>query len=315
METIIKKRANVLAIHSLCEFVFSVPSLSEAFEFYSAFGLRVIKNEANYLEIYTHANTQCWARIFEEGDIKKLKWITFGIYTDDYVLFKEHLKQFDILFEIPQEAGDLDSIWLKSPDGLHIQIIATDQKVSPNQKSIPNYPLQYSLSGRAPSRINIEKVQPTYLSHIALFTADLTKSIHFFTEVLGLRMSDQSEGVVAFLHGAHGSEHHLIALSQSDSVGLHHMSWNVNSFDEIGLGKQQMENEGYNQGWGIGRHVLGSNYFYYVRDPWGSYCEYSHDMDFISPLQTWPEMNHSPEDSLYAWGPYPPQEFTRNFEV
>ena len=32
---------------------------------------------------------------------------------------------------------------------------------------------------------------------------------------------------------------------------------------------------------GVGRHVLGSNYFYYVQDPWGSFAEYSYDIDFV----------------------------------
>ncbi len=49
----------------------------------------------------------------------------------------------------------------------------------------------------------------------------------------------------------------------------------------MGLSTQQMVQAGYSEGWGIGRHVLGSNYFKYVRDPWDSYCEYSYDIDFV----------------------------------
>jgi len=49
----------------------------------------------------------------------------------------------------------------------------------------------------------------------------------------------------------------------------------------------QMANNGYEAGWGLGRHVLGSNYFHYVRDPWGSYSEYSCDMDYIPAAQPW----------------------------
>jgi hypothetical protein len=30
---------------------------------------------------------------------------------------------------------------------------------------------------------------------------------------------------------------------------------------------------GYKEGWGICQHALGSNYFYYVRDPGGSFWE------------------------------------------
>ena len=50
---------------------------------------------------------------------------------------------------------------------------------------------------------------------------------------------------------------------------------------------------GYAAGWGFGRHVLGSNYFHYVRDPWGSYCEYSAGMDYVPCGVNW-----EPTDSV-----------------
>jgi hypothetical protein len=61
--------------------------------------------------------------------------------------------------------------------------------------------------------------------------------------------------------------------------------------------------------------VLGSNYFHYVRDPWGSYAEYSADMDFISADADWDAGSHKLEDASYLWGPKPPEDFGRNYEV
>ncbi|AJX00610.1 2,3-dihydroxybiphenyl dioxygenase domain protein [Burkholderia gladioli] len=75
-----------------------------------------------------------------------------------------------------------------------------------------------------------------------------------------------------------------------------------------------MRNAGYLEGWGVGRHVLGSNYFYYVRDPWGSFAEYSFDIDYVPNDIDWPSANHAPEDSLYVWGPAVPDYFFTNFE-
>ena len=77
------------------------------------------------------------------------------------------------------------------------------------------------------------------------------------------------------MHGIHGSDHHLIAFAKSDAPGLHHCSWDVGGVNEIGVGAMQMAEKGLPEGLGHGRHVLGSNYFHYVRDPWGSYSEYS----------------------------------------
>jgi hypothetical protein len=81
------------------------------------------------------------------------------------------------------------------------------------------------------------------------------------------------------------------------------------------MGTQQMIQAGYEHGWGIGRHVLGSNYFRYVRDPWGSYAEYSFDIDYVDAGRTWPMANHAVEDSLYVWGPDVPEDFIVNKEL
>jgi hypothetical protein len=56
------------------------------------------------------------------------------------------------------------------------------------------------------------------------------------------------------------------------------------------------------QGWGLGWHVLGSNYFHYVQDPWGSFSEYSCDIDYIPRTQAWQAGYHKPEDALSLWG-------------
>jgi catechol 2,3-dioxygenase len=77
----------------------------------------------------------------------------------------------------------------------------------------------------------------------------------------------------------------------------------------------QMASAGFDRGWGMGRHVLGSNYFHYVRDPWGSYAEYSADMDYIPEETDWADGDHSLEDSFYQWGPPPPEDFVRNYEL
>jgi hypothetical protein len=104
----------------------------------------------------------------------------------------------------------------------------------------------------------------------------------------------------------------LLAIAKGDGPGLHHTSWDVGSMEDIGLGSEQMRRAGYAVGWGLGRHVLGSNYFYYVRDPWGSWAEYSMGIDYVNPNQQWDAGDYEPEDSLYLWGPDVPEDFVVN---
>lgn len=82
----------------------------------------------------------------------------------------------------------------------------------------------------------------------------------------------------------------------------------------VGEGAAQMAAAGYTKGWGTGRHVLGSNYFHYVEDPWGSFCEFSADIDYISAGAQWDAADFPPEDSLYLRGPPVPENFVRNSE-
>ena len=96
--------------------------------------------------------------------------------------------------------------------------------------------------------------------------------------------------------------------------GHHHFSWDVGSVDEIGIGATHMLEKGFDKGWGLGRHVLGSNYFHYVRDPWGSYSEYSADIDYVPATCDWQGGDQPPDDSFYAWGPNLPEDFVHNYE-
>ena len=144
---------------------------------------------------------------------------------------------------------------------------------------------------------------------------DVGRAIRFYGRTLGLRLSDRSGDGIAFLHGIHGSDHHMIAFAKSSAPGFHHVSWDLPNVNLVGLGAMQMADKGFSAGWGLGRHVLGSNYFHYVRDPWGSYCEYSSDIDYIPVTCEWDAGDHPAEDSLYLWGPEVPKDFVTNYEA
>ena len=157
-------------------------------------------------------------------------------------------------------------------------------------------------------------IRPRRLSHVLVFTSDVARAVTFYMEALGLGLSDTAGDGIAFLHGLHGSDHHLVAFAKSDAPGFHHCSWDVESFNDVGQGAMQMADAGHSLGWGLGRHVLGSNYFHYVRDPWGSYCEYSHDIDYVPLGSAWKAGHHAPENGFYLWGPVPPDDFAFNYE-
>ncbi|HIM69786.1 MAG TPA: dioxygenase, partial [Gammaproteobacteria bacterium] len=158
------------------------------------------------------------------------------------------------------------------------------------------------------------KVYPSRLGHIVHFTTDVDRKIDFYTRVLGLKLTDRSGDFIAFLRVPGGSDHHVIAVIKGDKPGIHHTSFEVNNIDEMGIAGQRMMDKGYRNGWGIGRHALGSNFFWYIRDPHNGLAEYFSDIDYISDDRKWRARDWPMEVSFFLWGPPPPAEFGRNFE-
>ena len=310
------KRSGVTAIHSLDRFVFSVPELKAAHDYFTAFGLDV-RSLANRLDLYTFGHPHRWGSVYQSGQPKKLEYLALGVYQDDYDPLRRHLEKIGIRLAEPHPLVDQQGLWLRDPDGISVQIVVAE-KSSPNEKS-PSYgPLNMTTDKGTVvglNRRNIKPVRPTRLTHALLFCSDVPRSLKFYSQALGMRLSDHSGDGIAFLHGAHSSDHHLLAFAKSSGPGLHHTSWVVRGIDEVGLGMEQMIAAGYKYGWGVGRHVLGSNYFYYQRDPWGSFTEYSYDIDFIGAATEWPAQDHPPEDSFYLWGPNAPDDFVTNHEI
>ena len=209
---------------------------------------------------------------------------------------------------------DSNGFWFRDPDGILIEV-KVGPKTSPNVKSPFDATSVPGGVRGASYRRTAGTVHPRRMAHILLFTTDISRAIEFYGRTLGLRLSDRSGDGIAFLHGIHGSDHHLVAFVKSHAAGFHHVSWDVQSINEVGLGAMQMADKGFSLGWGTGRHVLGSNYFHYVRDPWGSYCEYSADIDYIPVDCDWNSGDHPAEDGFYLWGPNVPRDFAVNYEA
>jgi catechol 2,3-dioxygenase len=306
------RRPGELGIHSLDRFHFAVPDLAVARNFYSEFGLD-IKEKGNLLTMNTYDHPHVWGTI-GEGPRKKFGYLSFGAFEDDIDRFSARLQDMGVKRLDPPPGVDSNGLWFRDHDGNLVEI-----KVA--AKSSPDEKTRFSFRSTGPGqrgaafRSATPPTRPRRLSHVLLFTRDIPKAIEFYTRVVGMRVSDYSGDNIAFLHGIHGSDHHMMAFARSDAPGYHHLSWDVGSVDEIGIGAMHMLEKGFDKGWGLGRHVLGSNYFHYVQDPWGSYSEYSADIDYVPATCDWQGGDQDPDDSFYAWGPNVPEDFVHNYEA
>lgn len=294
------RRPGVLGVHSLDSFAITVPDLDVAERFYRSFGLD-LSEEANGFGLWAQGSNHKWVSVLEGGK-KQLHHLSFGAFEEDISSFQARLKQLGVERLDPPPGLESNGLWFRDPNGALIEIKVVE-KTSPTGKTPTTGASAPAGARGAPKRSAVKIVRPKRLAHLLIFARDVEKSIRFYSNVLGLRLSDRSGDSIAFMHAVHGSDHPVLALAKSEGLGLHHSSWDVGSIQEIGLGAMQMADKGFSKGWGLGRHVLGSNYFHYVRDPWGSYAEYSCDMDFIPLNVDWDAGDHEAEDAFCIWGP------------
>jgi hypothetical protein len=159
--------------------------------------------------------------------------------------------------------------------------------------------------GRAPGILRTDPVSPRKLGHVVVGSTDHEATMRFFTAGLGFKPSDYVKGQAAFLRCS--TDHHNVAVMGAPVSFLHHTSWQVDDVDDVGRGAHAMlEDHHERHVWGLGRHYVGSNFFWYLKDPAGNFSEYYSDMDCIIDDQLWTPQDFEGARGMFAWGPPPP---------
>src|SRR5439155_99858 len=73
-------------------------------------------------------------------------------------------------------------------------------------------------------------VAPRRLGHVLLFSPDIDRQVDFYTRVLGMKLTDRSQKIIAFMRCT--TDHHNLALLASSAPGFHHGSFEVGGVDE-----------------------------------------------------------------------------------
>ncbi len=182
----------------------------------------------------------------------------------------------------------------------------------PRQPAVPyNGPGRVERVGsRAPGITREGPVRPRKLGHVVLGSIDFEVSRTYFVDGVGFKISDLVKEAGAFMRCT--TDHHNLLLLRAPVNFLHHTSWEVDSVDEVGRGAVRMlEDHPERHVWGLGRHHVGSNFFWYLKDPAGNFSEYYSDTDCIVDDQLWKPEVFEGALGLYSWGPPPPPSFLR----
>ena len=81
------------------------------------------------------------------------------------------------------------------------------------------------------------------LGHVAAHTPDLEESIWFFSEVMGLKVTEREDDA-AYLRGMRDWEHHTLVLTESGEAGVDHMAFRTHSPEDLAALETQLADEG-----------------------------------------------------------------------
>ena len=294
-----------MSLHGLTQITIGVPNVADTAGYYAEFGLdpTAIVDDAHG---FTTTDGGEQLKLVSTARRRLVEMRIGADDPDDIARIAAALAR----LEMPAQA---DTMTLRSYDpGTEVNVVV---EVAPRLVQRDTPPPAYNAPGhisrpdtRAPGVLRDNRVQPRKLGHVVLGSTDQATSQRFFTEGLGFKISDTVPGLAAFMRCS--TDHHNVLVQQAPLAFLHHTSWQVDDVDEVGRGATAMlEKDPARHVWGLGRHHVGSNFFWYLRDPAGNFSEYYSDLDCIVDDALWTPQTWEGLRGLYNWGSPPPPSF------
>lgn len=290
-----------MSLHRLISVTIGVPNVAETARYYRDFGLTEV-GPGRFATVDGGEQFR-----IEHATGRRLVALSVG--TDDPDDLDRIAAQLAAL-DLPAHRSGEQLIAHEPVSDVRVEITVAPRLEQPEVPPTPyNGPGRIErVNGRAPVLGRNSPVQPLKLGHVVIGSVDQEATQRFFTEAIGFKVSDLVPGMAAFMRCS--TDHHNVLVQQAPVNFLHHTSWQVEDVDEVGRGAMAMLSEHPERhAWGLGRHYIGSNFFWYLRDPAGNFSEYYSDMDCIVDDQLWQPGVFEGAKALFDWGPPPPPSF------
>ncbi len=293
-----------MGLHRLLGLTAAVPEPDALAAFYAELGLAGGPNSG-------FTGTEGGASVtVEEGTFRRLVRVELGCATaEDIDSTARRLTDGGACPEVAD--GELSVIDPASRVEFVVRVVDALPAASPAARIVPNAPgATVRVDERAPA-VFAGPRPPRRLGHLVIGTPVIGETRDFLVQGLGLKVSDELEGIIAFLRCS--PDHHNVALVDSPVPLLQHYSWECDDIDHVGhTASALLRPDPSRHTWGLGRHFAGSNFYWYLRDPAGSYLELYSDLDQILDDEAWEKEGRTPFDVEHvanAWGPDLPLEF------
>ncbi len=148
----------------------------------------------------------------------------------------------------------------------------------------------------------VDRVRPLRIGHAVFFTpsSKLAAATEFYTGKLGFRLTESVKKFGDFMRCGGSPDHHnLFLISVGEKAGFNHVAFEVGNFDELMVGGKFMEGHGWQATTKPGRHIMGSNLFWYFKNPSGGNTEYFADMDVFD--DNWQPRIHEKNPGYAHW--------------
>ena len=191
------------------------------------------------------------------------------------------------------------TLLVDDPDGCTVQLLAHREPES----DVERRPLH------AQPSTTVHVGGPRRLGHVNTLTRDLQASTRFYTDVLGMRVSDRLGDAGVWFHV--NPDHHVMALVDLGYAHFHHLA-----FETVDIGKMRdlldhVARHGRWVSWGPTRHGIAGNIATYVRIPEEEcHVELYCDMEQL-PEDHVPRVYPDDRFSSNTWGPLPPRSYFR----
>ncbi len=190
-------------------------------------------------------------------------------------------------------------LFVDDPDGRPVQVMPYREPVS----DVARWPQH----ARPSSTVHVGGARK--LGHVNCLTGDIQAGFRFYTEVLGMRLSDWLGDGGVWFHV--NSDHHVMALVDLGYAHFHHLA-----FETVDIGKMRdlldhLARHGRWLSWGPTRHGIAGNIASYVRIPEEEcHVELYCDMEQLQADHV-PRVFPDDRYSSNTWGPLPPRSYFR----
>ena len=188
-----------------------------------------------------------------------------------------------------------ESLFLSDPDGRGMQLMP--------------YSAQEPWVIHARRSTTVRPGSPRKLGHVNCLTSHLDESTRFYTEVLGMQVTDHLGEAGTWFRV--DTDHHVMALVDKGVSRFHHLAFDVVDVGQMRDALDHLARHGRWLAWGPARHGIGGNVASYVRiveEPClvELYCDMEQIQSDHEP-RVWPDDRYSSN----TWGPLPPRSYFR----